>query len=698
MPKELLYFLLDDNGQTYDNDQNGNLITTSTPVSLENTPDGWQETAIKYGRSATYFGVTTSYTVPLGFVKKGARILRQLFYGTTGVEAVGNIAIAKYNHILMKYKRLFSGALNFSTFQDASDIAEIQATEADLSMLIKANEGTTYEIDVDVPEALNVTMDGLILYSVVGAVNYANLITDGSSSSPDTFTSKIIFLGISVIDTETKYPSILWATVTGYRTAESLDYDPNDWLMDVKDPTTVHMKGSISITLFGGTAYRIGLYVRSGPFARIIDIVPTTPYFFIPGGDGKYVIPFDVTFDLLPGEKVYPFFEHDGDSVGKVASIGIDSKIEFTYNYRGAPTIVQWLRPMHVFQKLIEKITDGKYTAISDFLSSFKNDFVLTCGDALRGFHTGVPVDYEGPKIKTSLRDFFQSYNAMNGIGLGNEADTARIELKSHFYQSGIAVSIGMVSDLVVSPAEDYIFNVVKVGWPEQTYDDVNGRNEFNNTHTYTTPIKRVVKELDLTAKYRADPYGIEFTRINLQNTTTTDSSSDNDVFILNIKGDGIGGYIINRPDYDVLTGVLAGDSIFNVECSPTRCLIGNGSYIHVGLDKQDAKYLEFQTTEKSRSLLTTIDGVMIEEKANYLIGNLAPKLFLPYLFDFKCKSPVNIVDLIEENPYREIEFEDVKGVFRGFIIDAGQQPGNDATQTFTLLASVNNDILKLIH
>jgi hypothetical protein len=697
MPEELRYFLINNNGQTYDNDANGNLITTPSPVALENTPDGWQETAIQYGRSSTYFGIIRAYTVPLGFVREGARIVRQLFYGTTNVEAVASIAISKYDHLQMKYKRFFNAALNFATFNDGSDIVEIQVTEGDLSMMIKANEGTTYEIDVDVPEALTINMDGLILYSIVSAINYAHVVTIDGEDVPDIITAKIAFLGMSVVNTETKYPSIIWADVTGYRTADSLDYDPNDWLMDVKEPVTVQAKGSIVITLLeGGTAYRMGLYVRSGANARIIDIIPNTPYGF-PGPDTPLELPFDLSFDLLPGERVWPFFEHDGDSPGKVFSIGTDSKIDFTYNYRGKPTNIQWLRGLYIFQQLISKITNDKYNAASTFLENTKKDFVLTCGDALRGFRTGTPVDYEGPKIKTSLRDFFQSYNASDGIGLGIEGDTARIELKSYFYQPVIVASIGLVSDLKIRVADDYIFNTVKVGWPEQTYDDVNGRNEFNNTHTYTTPIKRVTKELDLTSKYRADPYGIEFTRINLQNTKTTDSASDNDVFMLNIADNGTGGYIINRPNYDTLTGVLAGNSIFNVELSPNRCLIGNGAQIHSGLDGHENEYLVFQTTEKSRSLLTVDNGITIEERADYLIGNLPAKLYLPYLFVITCKSPVNVVDLIEGNPYGEIEFEEERGTFRGFIIEAGQQAANDAQQTFTLLASANNDMKKLI-
>ncbi len=89
------------------------------------------------------------------------------------------------------------------------------------------------------------------------------------------------------------------------------------------------------------------------------------------------------------------------------------------------------------------------------------------------------------------------------------------------------------VKDFQVSVAEDLIYNTIKVGYPNQNYDDINGKDEFNTTHVYNTPLTRIAKELDLTSEYRADSYGIEFTRANLAGKKTTDSGTDNDVFII---------------------------------------------------------------------------------------------------------------------------------------------------------------------
>jgi hypothetical protein len=74
------------------------------------------------------------------------------------------------------------------------------------------------------------------------------------------------------------------------------------------------------------------------------------------------------------------------------------------------------------------------------------------------------------------------------------------------------------------------------VGHREQTSDDVNGKFGFNGYQVYTSPYQRGSKELDLQSPYKADPYEIELTRINFDGRTTTDSQSDNDVFVIDVN------------------------------------------------------------------------------------------------------------------------------------------------------------------
>lgn len=679
--KEFLYFVCDDDGNTYAVDASGNIVTAPSPQPLSFTPIGWNETALIYKRNITYCGLIRSSTIPFGFVKDGAQILRYLWYKTKGIESVGNLAIAKLDPADFKHKKYYFGALNFTQVTDKKDQFQCEVTEGGLSMMIKANENTKYEIPLDVPEALTVRMDGLTLKA---NVSYA--IQQGPAGLPgDGFS----LVGCLLINSEGTVRDIVFNSTNSFVSGDvgpPVDPDSTDYLIKNNGPDqtlTLHFKYPVSWPFLG--THDVFFSISDGGSFTSNEGVYNGPT----GENMSIEVEFTKTITLLSGQRLFVTAGGSGGA-GNQFTYGPDGTMDVTFDFRYRQTDIKVLRPLYVFQKLIEKITDGKYTASSTLLSTVAKDFVLTCGDGIRGI--------AGAKIKTSLKDFFTSFNTRFSIGLGNHNEVAVIESKSSFFTSDIIADLGEVADCQVTNAADYLWNTLKIGWPAQDYDDVNGKDEFNNTHSYTSPVKRLGKELDMTGVYRCDPYGIEFTRINLDGKSTTDNDADNDVFIINIADNGSGGYILNRPAYTALSGVRAGSSIFNVELSPARCLIANGSFLHIGMDLLDNGNITFQTTEKNAALSTTLAGVTIAENQNFLIGSLAPKLFLPKIFQIECQVPLNIVDLIEAKPYGKIQFKWLGNTYRGYIVEAGQQAATNAKQTFKLLASTDNNMEKLIH
>lgn len=668
---DFLYFITDDKGRTYAVDSNNNVVITPGQTPLQFTPDGWQEVALKYARNTTYFGMFRSFSVPLGFVKDGARIVRHLYYNY-GIEAVGNLAIGKTDRDDYKQKKFFYGALNFSQLTDSKDTAEVEVTEGGLSMMIKANEDTTYEIPLDVPDAIVLRHDGLLIKA---SASY--LIQEGDAANGPTM------LGLLSIGTEGSFRGIVFNSTYNFMQAFS---DSTAYVIANNEQTiTYHLSFDYEVNYSSGTSNHIVSF-QIGNGANLGT--PFTVYSH--SIDGNYLhVQFETDVTLNTGDRLY---------IGALGPPGVShfnyapgGTMKVTFDFRYKETLIKCLRPGYVFSKLIESVTDGAFTSSSTLFDGEAKDFVLTCGDAIRGI--------SGAKLKTSLKDFFRSYNTRFNIGLGNRNEVAIIEKKEYFFSSEIIADLGEVADLQIMPAADHLFNTVKIGWPAQEYDDndANGKSEFNTTQLYSTPVKRLAKQLDLTAAYRCDPYGIEFTRQNLEGKTTIDDKSDNDVFIINIASDGSGGYILNRPPYSVITGVEAGNTIFNVELSPKRCLLAHGNYLHSGLDKLDTGYLKFETTDKNPALSTTLDGVTITENADQLIGSLAPKLFLPIQFIHDCQVPFDMVDLIELNMYGRVKFTSEGRSFQGFIFDVGQQPAYNAPQNYKLLASPDNDMTQLI-
>ncbi len=90
-------------------------------------------------------------------------------------------------------------------------------------------------------------------------------------------------------------------------------------------------------------------------------------------------------------------------------------------------------------------------------------------------------------------------------------------------------------SDFQAAVDVDKLFTILKIGYPEQQYDQKSGKYEWNTTLEMVSPINSIPsKILDLTSRYRADAYGIERLRADIDATSSTKNSSDNSVFIIN--------------------------------------------------------------------------------------------------------------------------------------------------------------------
>jgi hypothetical protein len=248
------------------------------------------------------------------------------------------------------------------------------------------------------------------------------------------------------------------------------------------------------------------------------------------------------------------------------------------------------------------------------------------------------------------------------------------------------------------------MFNILNIGYKDQSYDTVNGLREFNTTEQYSTVITRVAKILDMTMPYRADCYGIEILRKDFQNLDTTDSSSDDDVFLLDIEDtpdeDGI--YNLRRPAYSNISGVILDGNgnygVYNTRLSPKNLMLTNGALLHSLLYGFDQTNLTFQTSPKNNALSTTLNGITITEAADQLIGSLAAMLFKPITFEFQPEPYKNLIDLLNANTNRCFSFESNDGnIYKGFNLKVGVAPNDNAVQTFQLLSTADNDLTKLI-
>lgn len=690
--KDFIYFLFDENNNSYY--QYGDTVLLSGSLKpLEFTPDGWKKIQIQNQRNQTYFAVDRSFTVPLDYVKDGAQILKHIYYNF-GVEAKVYMSICEQRlyfdatHYGFYYTLLYKGEIDLANFKHDSTKVTVNIMEGGMVKFIKAYENTKYEIPINVPDAVDVLLDGIDLKQ---STSY--LLNNGDLNND---------LGGHIIDLEllnTEAIQSLGAlTEDRVKTGNSASalWNANSYfLLSSSSGTTITINWDFNVflQLAGGVGgvnpTNITLQmciVESNSSTNNIPLQTLGVHDPILLYNHKHHFIGSATISVPANRRALLYMTSNQNRDFTYFTYDNDGEFSISYTYTHHSTTIKALRPLYVFQQLISKMSNGQYTPQSSFLQSIQ-DVVVTCGDAIRGIDSAV--------IKTSLRDFFTSYNSDFGIGMGMMGNTLRLEEKGFWVQYTDFIDLGEVSKMKVSPATDLLINNIKIGTPNQDYDDVNGKQEFNTTHEYSAPITRVAKELNLISVYRKDCYGIEFTRLNLDGKTTTDNDSDNDVFMIHIednpRGDGL--YHLDRSLNAGTTGLLTPSTVFNLFLTPLRALYRNGNYLRSLFYKLDSKFLTFQTTDKNDKVVS--NGYI--ENANIQIVSLGPALFSCNYLEFETKVPLNYLELLNANPLKAFAGTWAGFAFIGIPDKVSVQPGDNGSQTFKLLASPNTDLTQLI-
>lgn len=667
--KDFIYLLLDENNNSY-YAYGDTVLSTASLKPLEFTPNGWTKIQLQNQRNQTYFAVDRSFSVPLEYLKDGAQILKHIYYNF-GVEAKVYMTICEQRlyfdatHYGYYYTLLYRGEIDLANFKHDSTKVTVNIMEGGMVKLIKAYENTKYEIPIDVPDAVDIHVDGVelkasTLFTIqpgnTGGLHLPGWLFINSEGTNFSAQTQSVFLKAGAFNSTTS----------------------DDWILKNigNVALNLNLSGSIKVRASANGIYIFGFETSGG------TQVPVYVNNSFPGGVDT-VIPFNINITLQPEEKLFSTALWS-NTLFLFKYLDGELNISFASIYKS--TTIKALRPLYVFQQLVSKISDGAYTPQSTFLQTIQ-DVVMTCGDAIRGI--------AGAKIKTSLRDFFTSYNSDFGIGMGMIGNTLRIEEKAYWVQYTDVVNLGEVSKMKVSPATDLLINNIKNGSPNQTYDDVNGKQEFNTTQERSAPITRVAKDLNLVSVYRKDCYGFEFIRINLDGKTTTDDKGDNDVFMVHIEDNpwADGKFRLDRNLNAGTTGLLTPTTVFNLYLTPARGIRRNGNYIRSLFYKLDAKYLKFQTTDKNSAVVC--QG--ITENADIQIASLDAPLFSCNYLEFETKVPVNLFELLNANPLKAFTGTWAGFSFVGIPVKTSTQPGDNAAQTFQLLAGPAVDLTQLI-
>ncbi|WP_346320766.1 hypothetical protein [Chitinophaga sp. YIM B06452] len=724
--KKFLTYLIDSDKRSYEvNENNLQVVVRGIPTPLKWTFDGWEDTVFNWTRHSTYWGMTRSWSIPIRFVKDGAQILWSLA-ASKGVESQITFVMQRRDSNDGVFKTIYTGEVNLPDIVKEDHFVEVRLLEGGLTKDIKANEGTTYEFPVSA--GVDLTIDGILLRNASNSLlvggnipfTYGNHLpqidfigSEGNVEDNTRSTSLHTFGNVTDGDIAGTNDPYYEADATGPVSLKwNWSFRSAYYFQELSFPFP-HLHGpdpnlriKVDIRIYNGGTLKSATTVYSTSNAseagQVIDYNPPTPPVFAPV---THKIQGEQEFNLDAGDQVYflvwgsPWKQDAGALTGGIEWVRfyydvLDSEMSISAGYStiAPPTTIKALPALTLYKQLVSQMTGGSFEAVSDYLSNELKGLLITSGDAIRGIG--------GAVVKTNFKDFFAAINATRNIGFGVEVrsqkEVAVLERKSYFFQNEPIVTLGEVSGHKVSFAQDLVYNTISVGYENQTYDDLNGRDEFNVTQQYETALKKVVKRFELLSPYRADMYGIEFTRRNLEGKSTTDNTADSDVFIIDAEETEPGKYIIHRIAYDTITGLIAGNTAFNVELSPKRMLLQHGNFIRSFIDKGDTTYIRYRTGNKNSKLSTTLNGVTISESGDVQVGALDDPLFIPWYAEFEAPVPSDLPDKIDVNSYGVIPYLKNGRVVEGLVMDVGMKPVTNDAMVYKVLLTANTDLTQL--
>lgn len=678
------------------------LIESGVTYILPHAPTGWEDSLKNWSRNEFYFGMMRSFTANMEFALDGAWLLRRAYY-TRGLRAEMTLVVEELQPLTWEYRESFRGSIDFSTFSDGKNTVSISAMEQGITEMVKAYEDVQYEIPLNVANAIDIRVPGIGLTERVASI------IDAVSHQIRSEFYNILGIDIVINDLDSMFV-----------TAQSVEHDNNfggnqfpineeSWHIrgeaDTKVSISVRLKGNYTLSRPDQAIHIMIISSEGGPTGTILFTYapPLVGVSAGAGTTGADRIPFDIEFnfnhEISTGEKLF------------LAARGVlpNNNVEFLRIEEGdirvsnslitEPTLVKALRPFDLFKELLYRMNNYTAVAAQSFLLQGANwsRMVITSGDAIRGI--------ADPKIRTTFKEFFQSMNGIIDVGFGMENGKAVLEEKPYWMKSGLkAFSVGEVKECVIVPATNFIYNSIKVGYPDKEYEREQGREEVNSTQQWSTPVTRVQKSLDLISPYRADQLGIEELRTlpSEQNDNQTDKESDNDTFVIKIQAtpgeDDIYDVEDGRDIYTEIYGFESRQSYYNLDLTPKKNLRRHGSYLRGMLHRYEGRIIRFESAEKNANVRTVdLAGNVVQENVSISISNLPAAFFLPYEATIKFNVPRDAGQILDTVPTGYMEWQWLGDVYSGFFLEAKQDVARNSEQEWKVLFTAKNVMEKLI-
>lgn len=399
--------------------------------------------------------------------------------------------------------------------------------------------------------------------------------------------------------------------------------------------------------------------------------------------EGTYNLEIGESLGLI-AELRYDLKDTDGFGSDAVITVKLD-KIEGTMKVVENSTVAGSTSKAYLYKDLLNQLVKITTNDNNGFISKYLESklFGVTHGFFIRGFKkyitqyapsfiAGGPFNFFGlnlglrppisvlqpskldPYFKpltTSFKDAIASLDSIEPVGMGieyrNGKENVVVENIDYFFNQNITIRLGQVSNIKRSVAAEFYYSSLLFGSEKGgEYDEANGLDEFNTQTTYTTCITRLKKIYDKMAKYRKDGTGKELCRrITYKDNPTTDTTYDNDVFLLDLKKGNYGLYEERgSTDYSSVEGIYSPETSNGFYFSAKQSLLRHARMFSGTLELEPTNEIRFASSKYNSKL--KINGV--GESDSLKNSSLDNKLFTPEWIEFNYVVDTDLIKLVK--------------------------------------------------
>lgn len=510
--------------------------TTFSPF-LRQHPAGWKELQTSWATHSKYWGLFRAFTVPMQFIGDGAIIVRNQLYIGKGYEEEIYIRILQMNQNPTdagygKYELMYIGRLDLTQADDQLRHGiTVPTLEAGVLTYLSSNDSVPYEYPLDINNN-----DGQILYDGVNLYDkFKYVIPEFQSATNDNgHTTVSTAIPISFESNEGDNVGIIQgdgqdeivpADIDSYA-ASSANY-----FFSSASPIQVLVSGTVS--------FRMLVTGDEGPnYLSLLIATSLGNKYYLVGTSGAQVeftatqlVTYNLNqvINLAANEKMFliAVISHFEGGATEVDVQWQFSNVYLAFTSITPPSTSYFYFALTMWDKLVMSMSDGRYHGDSNFLRAHQN-LVLTSTNSLR--------QLDGATVVYNVADFFNDFDCLKNMGLKVADNKLWIEPKTDLYKSDNQIfDIGEIADLHLIVANDQLANTGTFGYKSQDYRQRNGLLEFNTTTIFKFPVNTIKKDYTKILKARGDCYGIEYERAKIGSKDTTDSTGDNQVFIVNV-------------------------------------------------------------------------------------------------------------------------------------------------------------------